>query len=118
MPTPGATRSGFAARSIAVGPRELKSAMVSSLAIGRSHVARRADRQHPRRVAGCGDRSVLRPSVGPPARVAGRCDDDDARARPRAAPPRARKSVVYDSETRRRDRQVDHADVELLLVLR
>src|SRR5439155_14439 len=31
MPTPGATRSGFARRSTAVGPRELNAAMVSSL---------------------------------------------------------------------------------------
>src|SRR5262249_56795772 len=30
MPTPGATTSGFAARSIAVGPRELNAAIVSS----------------------------------------------------------------------------------------
>src|SRR6266516_4094767 len=30
MPTPGATRSGLAARSIRVGPRELKLAIVSS----------------------------------------------------------------------------------------
>src|SRR2546423_9281375 len=30
MPTPGATRSGFAARSMSVGPRELNAAMVSS----------------------------------------------------------------------------------------
>src|SRR5204863_4677252 len=30
MPTPGATRSGLAVRSIAVGPRELKGAIVSS----------------------------------------------------------------------------------------
>src|SRR5262245_52519670 len=30
VPTPGATRSGFAAKSIAVGPFELKSAIVSS----------------------------------------------------------------------------------------
>src|SRR6185436_4526174 len=31
MPTPGATRSGLAPASIAVGPRELNAAMVSSL---------------------------------------------------------------------------------------
>ena len=30
MPTPGATRSGFAPLSIAVGPRELNAAIVSS----------------------------------------------------------------------------------------
>src|SRR5262245_18255222 len=30
MPTPGATRSGFAVKSIAAGPRELNAAMVSS----------------------------------------------------------------------------------------
>ena len=30
MPTPGATRSGFALKSIAVGPRELNAATVSS----------------------------------------------------------------------------------------
>ena len=38
-----------------VGPRELKAAIVSSRSIDGSHVGRRTDRQHPGRVARCGD---------------------------------------------------------------
>ena len=50
MPTPGATRSGLAARSTAVGPRELNAAMVSSLRsiVSLYYVNASSDRFRPR----------------------------------------------------------------------
>ena len=60
MPTPGATRSGFAPRSIGrrAARAERRDRVVG--AVDRAHVARCADSQHPRRVAGRRDAAVLR----------------------------------------------------------
>ena len=110
VPTPGATRSGFADQSTYVGPRELKLASVSSARANGAVGGRRADGEHPRRVARRVDAAVLRKSRGVLAEVArGRDHDhacvDDAlcRERQRVGPVR-----LVDGGA---DGQVDDADV-------
>ena len=110
MPIPGATRSGFAAQSRYVGPRELKLAIVSSPRRRCAVRARRADGQDPGRVARRRDAAVLRQARRVLAEVAGGRDDDDAGVdhalggeRQRVGPGRL--------VNRRADRHVDDADV-------
>ena len=77
-PTPGATRSGFARKSIHVGPDELNAAIVVVGARERAERARRADGDHPRRVGRRGDAAPLQLAVGVLSEVAGGDDDRDA----------------------------------------
>ena len=117
MPTPGATRSGLALRSIAEGPRELNAAIVVVRPIRRALAIARADRQHPRRVPRRGDPAVLRlPEIVAPE-IACRGDDHDAGVD--RAPGRQRERIpVVGLVHAGRDRQVDDADVERLAVAR
>ena len=78
MPTPGATMSGFASKSMALGPRELNA---GHRVVGTGHralVARGADRQHPGRVARRADRAVLHLTQAVLAEVARSRHDNDA----------------------------------------
>ena len=110
MPTPGATRSGLAAKSIQVGPRELNAAITSSLPARGALMARGADRQHPRRIARRRDAAELRFALGVSPEVARGGDHDDAGV-DRAPAASVSGSVLYDSKTAGGDRQVDDADV-------
>ena len=80
-------------------------------AIDRAEIARRADGQHPRRVAGRRDAAVLRLARRVAAEVAGGGDDDDAGVDGALGGERQRilGERLVDAG---RDRQVDDADVE------
>ena len=98
MPTPGATRSGLAPTSTAVGPRELNVAIVSS---ERSTVPMWLDAPTVS-THGAFPGAVIPPycvvPVGAPAVVAGGRDDDDAGRTARCAAS-VSGSVLYDSYT-------------------
>ena len=112
VPTPGATRSGFAAQSMYVGPRELKPPIVSSARFGVPFVLDAPTVRTHGALPGRDDRAVLRLTGGVLALVAGSGDDhhsgvDDAlgRERQRVGPVRL--------AHRRADRHVHDADVVL-----
>ena len=115
MPTPGATRSGLAWKSIAVGPRELNAGDGVVAAIDRAVVARRADGDDPRRVAGRADRAVLRLAVGRSAEVARGGDDDEPGLDRALGGERQRVGVVRLVDAGG-DREVDDAEVQRVLV--
>ena len=112
MPTPGASRSGFAAKSIHVGPSELNEACRSSLRGVVPEVRRGADRQHPGRIAGARDAAELRSArcCRVLAHVAGGGDDDDAGVN-RALGGERERIGRERLEHAGRDREVDDADV-------
>ena len=107
---PGATTSGLAMKSMAVGPRELNGRHGVVVAPGRAVGVRRADGQHPRRVGRGGDGAVLGVAAGVEADVAGGGDHDDAGIDGPLGGQGERVGVV-GLEHARAERHVDDADV-------
>ena len=108
---PGATTSGLARWSSAVGPRERERCDRVVGAVRRAHVAGGTDRQHPRSISRRGYAAVLRVPFRAATVVSGSGDHGDARADRTLSRKRKRIGVVRLVHARR-DREIDDTEVE------